>query len=89
MTLHEINQQLKDAGETEVRDLAVEFDRTLQELCYVHDDYKRFNEQYRADINDLKSSKAPENGNELFWYVEPVIEIGEKLNHGKSTVNDR
>ena len=85
MTLHEINQQLKNADATEVRNLAIELDRALQELCYVHDDYKHFNEQYRSDINDLKSSKAPENGNELYWYIEAVTEIGEKLRSGKPT----
>lgn len=79
MTLQEIQAQLKDADPEKVIILATEFDRVLQDLCYVHPDYNAFNQKYRSDINDLKTNKNPENINELSWYIEAVVEIGEGL----------
>ncbi|MGN6492145.1 MAG: hypothetical protein ACTHLE_09140 [Agriterribacter sp.] len=79
MTLQELQDQLKNANPEQVPELAAEFDRILQDLCYVHPDYFKFNEQYRSDINDLKANGNPENGNELSWYIEVLLEMSKKL----------
>lgn len=79
MTLQELQDQLKNANPEQVPQLATEFDRILQDLCYVHADYSKFNEQYRSDINDLKSNGNPENGNELSWYIETLQEMSKNL----------
>lgn len=79
MTLQEIQEQLTTATPQEVPALATAFDQVLQDLCYVHNDFSRFNEQYRSDINDLKSNGNPENGNELSWYIETLVEMSRNL----------
>lgn len=79
MTLQEIKEKIPDSNPGDIVGLAKEFDRTLQELCGQHKDFRDFNDEYRSEINNLKLTRHPENAAELSWMVDSLISTQERL----------
>lgn len=79
MLLQEIKDQLPNASPADVVNLTIEFDHTLQKLCEFHPEYVHFYDEYASDINYLRATRQPENRNELEYFVDTVIGIGQRL----------
>lgn len=79
MLLQEIKDQLPNASPADVVNLTIEFDRTLQKLCEFDVEYVHFYDEYASDINYLRATRQPENRDELIYFVDTVIGIGERL----------
>ena len=79
MLLQEIKDQLPNASPADVVNFTIEFERNLQKLCEFHVEYVHFYDEYASDINYLRATRQPENRNELEYFVDTVIGIGERL----------